>query len=333
MNKILITMGDPAGVGPEIILKYYKEYFEKENKEYFSFLIASRSVLEYYKKKMKIDIEIEEIEDFSLIKNMNFQNKIYLINRDLDMDKLELGKASEYSGKYSMIYLEEALELVKKGIFNAMTTAPISKDAINMAGYKYSGHTSFLADKTGIKNFGMVLKGKKITVVLNTTHLSLNDAIKDVKKDNILKKIILAEKAKEALGIKTKIAVAGLNPHNGENGLFGDEESLEISPAVLEAKRMGIDVEGPIVPDTLFVKMLQDKYNIAVVMYHDQGLIPMKMESFGMGVNITIGLPIIRTSVDHGTAYDITGKNIADCGSMRSALECANLIINNTRKE
>lgn len=332
MNKILITMGDPAGIGPEVILKYYKNYFNLEKTDYLPFLIGSRSILEYYMEKYNIKLEIEEIDDVYQCEDKNYEKKIYLINRELKMDKLEIGKATKYSGKYAMLYLEDALEFVKEGIFDAMTTAPISKDAINMAGYKYSGHTSFLADRTGIDNFGMILKGKKITVVLNTTHLSLEDAIKEVKKESILKKIILAEKAKEALGIDTKIAVAGLNPHNGENGLFGDQESQEIAPAVLEAQKMGIDVEGPIVPDSLFVKMLQDQYNIAVVMYHDQGLIPMKMESFGMGVNITIGLPIIRTSVDHGTAYDIAGEGIADFGSLNSAVSCANTIINNTRK-
>ena len=274
-------------------------------------------------------VEIVEIEDNNKIKDLIVKNGVmHLINEECIFDDIEIGKVSKEAGKMSMLYLEKALRVVKNGYFDAIVTAPISKDAINLAGYKYDGHTGWFAEKTNTTDYGMVLKGKKITVVLNTTHVSMQDAVKSVKKDSIVKKILLAQRAKEELGIDGKIAVAGLNPHNGEEGLFGDEEAREIAPAVAEARAMGIDVEGPIVPDTLFVKMLRDDYNIAVVMYHDQGLIPMKMESFGAGVNITVGLPIVRTSVDHGTAFNIAGKGIADYGSLKEAVKTANVIIN-----
>ncbi len=325
-EKILITMGDPAGIGPEIILKYFiNEDFRENN--LMCAVCGSFSVLNYYKEKYNFKLEIVKID-----KNSIFENKkgvLYLIDEEMDFNKLVIGQPSEMSGKFSMKYLETAIGIINSGLYNAITTAPISKDAINMAGYKYSGHTSYFAKKTGTEDFAMVLKGNKITVVLNTTHLSLSDAIEKVKKDNILKKIILAEKVRKMLGINTKIAVAGLNPHNGENGLFGREEIEEIAPAVKEAQKMGIDAEGPLVPDTLFVKMLQDKYHIAVVMYHDQGLIPMKMESFGKGVNISVGLPFVRTSVDHGTAFDIAGKGIADYKSLKEAVETSFKILKN----
>ncbi|BDU50677.1 4-hydroxythreonine-4-phosphate dehydrogenase PdxA [Haliovirga abyssi] len=341
-NKILITMGDPAGIGPEIILKFYKDFFSKSGNNFIPVVVGDKEILKYYIGKYNLDLKVEDIlgnyKNREEIKNIISKNIIPIINvehKTIDENiakakELEIGIPTKQSGKMSMLYIEKALELTKDKTFDAMVTAPISKEAINLAGYHYSGHTSFLADNTNTKNYAMILKGDKITVVLNTTHLSLNDAIKKVKKENILKKIKLANKAKKLLGIKTKIAVSGLNPHNGEGGLFGDEEIKEILPAVEEAKKLGIEVEGPIVPDTLFVRMLKDEFNIAVVMYHDQGLIPMKMESFGLGVNITVGLPIIRTSVDHGTAYDIAGKNLADYGSLKKAVGVANIIIENS---
>lgn len=329
INRLIITMGDPAGVGPEIVVKFFEELYKLEGKNLFIAVCGSKSVLQYYIDKIKSQVEIVEIEDENNIKNLVLKNGImYLINEECELKDIEIGKVKAESGKLSMKYLEKSLRLVNNGFFDGIVTAPISKDAINLAGYKYDGHTGWFAEKTHTKDFGMVLKGNKITVVLNSTHVSMKDAIEAVKKDTIVKKIILAQKAKEELGIEGKIAVAGLNPHNGEEGLFGDEEAREIVPAIEEAKAMGIEVEGPIVPDTLFVKMLKDDYNIAVVMYHDQGLIPMKMESFGAGVNITVGLPIVRTSVDHGTAFDIAGKGIAECGSLKEAVKTANVIIN-----
>lgn len=329
INRVIITMGDPAGIGPEIVVKFFEELYKLEEKNLFIAVCGSKSVLQHYIDKTNSLVEIVEIEDNDKIKDLIARNGImHLINVDCEIDDIEIGKVSMNAGNLSMKYLEKALRCVKNGFFDGVVTAPISKDAINLAGYKYDGHTGWFAEKTHTTDFGMVLKGNKITVVLNTTHVSMQDAVKAVKRESIVKKIVLAQRAKEELGIEGKIAVAGLNPHNGEEGLFGDEESREILPAVEEARAMGIEVDGPIVPDTLFVKMLKDDYNIAVVMYHDQGLIPMKMESFGNGVNITVGLPIVRTSVDHGTAFDIAGKGIAECGSLKEAVRTANVIIN-----
>ena len=324
-------MGDPAGIGPEIILKFYQG-IKSEMMNNLPITVGSARILEDYIKKFKMNLRIEKIIDIENISARAFDvGCIPVIDIDTGED-VEIGKVSMEAGKLSMLYLEKAVELCKQGVFQGLVTAPISKDAINLAGYKYSGHTTFLAHETNTRDFAMVLKGNKVVVLLNTTHLSIIDAVKRVKKEHILNKIIIAQRAKEELGLNGPIAVAGLNPHNGENGLFGREEIEEIEPAVEEAKKLGIDVVGPIVPDTLFVKALRDEYSIIVVMYHDQGLIPMKMESFGMGVNITVGLPFVRTSVDHGTAFEIAGKGAADEGSLLEAVRLATVNIENRRK-
>ncbi len=327
MNRLIVTMGDPCGIGPEIAVKFFDELYRVEDKNLFIALVGSKSILEKYIKANYIDIEIIEING-ELSKNMTMKNgQLPLFNIDAVDEEFKLGEHTALGGKYSIKYIDKAMELCSKKYFDGMVTCPISKDSINMAGYKFSGHTTYLANKTSTSDYAMVLKGDKVIVLLNTTHLSLIDACKEVKRENILKKIKMVERAKKELGLEGTIAVAGLNPHNGENGLFGKEEIDEIEPAVVEGKKLGIDVEGPIVPDTLFVKVMKGQYALSVVMYHDQGLIPMKMESFGMGVNITIGLPFVRTSVDHGTAFDIVRKDMADVGSLCEAIKIANEMI------
>lgn len=329
-NRLIITMGDPCGVGPEIIVKFFNDFINIANNDYIPAVVGSRSILEYYMEELGLKLPINELSlDLTDDYNNLDLTKINLFNIDEKIENFNLGNHTKIGGELSIKYLDLAIELCQKGLFDGIVTAPISKDSINMAGHKFSGHTTYLANKTDTEDYAMILKGNRITVILNTTHLSILDAAKKVKKDSILKKIKMAQRAKKELSLHGPIAVAGLNPHNGENGLFGDEESKEIEPAVMEAKNMGIDCEGPIVPDTLFVKMLQHKYSMAVVMYHDQGLIPMKMDSFGEGVNITIGLPFVRTSVDHGTAFDIVGKNMANTGSFKEAINLANININN----
>ncbi len=327
MNRLVITMGDPCGIGPEIAVKFFDELYKVEDKNLFIALIGSKSVIENYIKENNINLEIVEIDE-EKSKNMTMKNgELPLFNIDAKGEEFSLGEHTALGGEYSIKYIDKAIELCSKKYFDGMVTCPISKDSMNMAGYKFSGHTTYLANKTNTNDYAMVLKGDKVTVLLNTTHLSLVDACKAVKKENIINKIKIAERAKKEIGLSGTIAVAGLNPHNGENGLFGREEIDEIGPAVVEGQKLGIDVEGPIVPDTLFVKVVKGQYALSLVMYHDQGLIPMKMESFGMGVNITIGLPFVRTSVDHGTAFDIVGKNKADVGSLREAIKIGNKMV------
>ncbi len=203
----------------------------------------------------------------------------------------------------------------------AIVTAPINKEAIHLGGYRYAGHTEILAEKTGAREVGMMLMGGPIRVVLVTTHLSLQQVPGALSTAAISQKIRLAHEAMQALGFDApRIAVAGLNPHAGEGGLFGDEEHRLIAPAVAQARQAGLSVSGPLPPDTLFHHAYHGAYEVIVCMYHDQGLIPLKMIAFDRGVNVTLGLPIIRTSVDHGTAYDLVGSGQASDGSLYEAL-------------
>ncbi len=211
------------------------------------------------------------------------------------------------------------MEDAKKGQLNAIVTLPINKEAIKLAGFNFPGHTEYLAYSFQVKNFAMMLANQKLKVVLLTTHLPLKEVPEKVKKEAVLEKLLLIKRALPS----SRIAVCGLNPHAGEGGLFGREEVEEISPAVEEARSLGIKVFGPFPADTLFGRALRGEFDVVLAMYHDQGLIPVKLTGFGKSVNVTLGLPVVRTSVDHGTAYDIAGKGIADTGSFREAVKLA----------
>jgi 4-hydroxythreonine-4-phosphate dehydrogenase len=229
-------------------------------------------------------------------------------------------------------YILSAIELARNGTIHAMVTAPIHKEAIHLAGYDYPGHTELLAERTKAREVGMMLMGGPIRVILVTTHLPLRDVPDRLTTEAVRQKIRLADQAMRALGFDPpRIAVAGLNPHSGEGGLFGDEEQRIIKPAVDQSKNEGIDVSGPFPPDTVFHQAYRGKFHVVVCMYHDQGLIPLKMIAFDKGVNVTLGLPIIRTSVDHGTAFDIAGKGLANPGSLIEAVKVAIKLIQHYR--
>jgi len=207
---------------------------------------------------------------------------------------------------------------------DCIVTAPISKEALKLAGFTWPGHTEMLAEFTGTREYAMMLVGGPLKVILVTIHTALKNVPGLVTKERVLRTILLARKACAMLGIKEpKIAVAGLNPHAGESGVLGNEETKEISPAITQAKEQGIAVQGPYPPDVVFHKAFNGDVDMVVCMYHDQGLIPLKMIAFDKGVNVTVGLPIIRTSPDHGTAYDIAWKGIANPSSMREAMRLA----------
>jgi len=229
------------------------------------------------------------------------------------------------AGKAAFEYVAKGVELATKGEIDAICTGPLHKEALTAAGYHYPGHTEILADLSKTKDYSMMLTGGPLRVIHVTTHVSLRRACDLVKKERVLKVIELADKAMKQLGFAApRIAVAGLNPHSGEGGLFGDEEIREIIPAVEEAKRLGYDVTGPVPPDTVFYRAaIKDHFDIVVVMYHDQGHIPLKVLGFETGVNVTVGLPFIRTSVDHGTVFGKAGKGTADPRSMSEALYLA----------
>jgi 4-hydroxythreonine-4-phosphate dehydrogenase len=311
-----ITMGDPAGIGPEISLKVLEK-----NKEYreCSIIYGSISILEYYKEKLKLkDIK------FNIIKNTKEFKKDY-INViqvfDIDMKDITIGKVSGLCGEAAYKYIERAIQDALQGDIAVVITAPINKEALNKGGYHYEGHTEIFAKLTNTKKYAMLLWSEKLSVVHVSTHCSLQDACRKVTKDRVLNVIELAGKFLQQLGVKEpRIAVAGLNPHSGEAGLFGTEEIEHIIPALNQAKKDNWKVEGPIPPDTVFLKAYRKEYDVVVAMYHDQGHIPIKLLAFDEGVNVTLGLPIIRTSVDHGTAFDIAGKGIASEKSILNAL-------------
>ena len=316
MKYLGITMGDPAGIGPEISLKVLEK-----NKEYreCSIIYGSISILEYYKEKLKLkDIK------FNIIKNTKEFKKDY-INViqvfDIDMKDITIGKVSGLCGEAAYKYIERAIQDALQGDIAVVITAPINKEALNKVGYHYEGHTEIFAKLTNTKKYAMLLWSEKLSVVHVSTHCSLQDACRKVTKDRVLNVIELSGKFLQQLGVKEpRIAVAGLNPHSGEAGLFGTEEIEHIIPALNQAKKDNWKVEGPIPPDTVFLKAYRKEYDVVVAMYHDQGHIPIKLLAFDEGVNVTLGLPIIRTSVDHGTAFDIAGKGIASEKSILKAL-------------
>ncbi len=314
-----VNMGDPAGVGCEVTLKALKnEDFRRK-----SIIFGSYNIVKYYNELLNTNWEINvisSIDDF----DKGCVNVVEVL--PLSLEDIEIGKVSAKCGDAAYRYVETAINWAMEGKIKAVVTAPLNKEALHLANHNFDGHTEIFATLTNTKKYAMMLWSEKLKVIHASTHVSLREACNRVKKDRIIDIIELANDSLKKMGIKEpKIAVAGLNPHAGESGIFGNEEILEIIPAVEEAKEKGIDVEGPIAPDTVFLKAYQGKYDIVVAMYHDQGHIPMKLLAFDSGVNITVGLPIIRTSVDHGTAFDIAGKGIANEKSMVEAIKAADI--------
>jgi len=321
MKKLAITMGDPGGVGPEIVVKAlsYARIWDSCT----PVVIGCRVPVEEVMALLKLPLKLRIIKSPKESKPVPRRGIIELIDMG-GAKKNKRGKPTAGSGEASVICIKKAVELALDGQVNGIVTAPISKQAINMAGFKWPGHTEMLSELTHTKDYAMMLIGGPLKIILVTTHIAFKNIPLLISKGRILKAIRLAKKACEMLGIKSpKIAVAGLNPHAGEAGLFGDEEIKKIGPAVKEALKEGIPVIGPFPPDAVFHKAYKGEIDLIVCMYHDQGLIPLKMIAFDKGVNMTVGLPFIRTSPDHGTAYDIAWKGIADPSSMIEAIKLA----------
>jgi 4-hydroxythreonine-4-phosphate dehydrogenase len=234
------------------------------------------------------------------------------------------GLPSITSGKALVKYIKKAVEFASKREVDGIVTAPISKESLKMAGYDWPGHTEMLADLTNAREFAMMFVSEKLKIILCTIHIPLKEVPWRINEKLVLRTIRLAKRGTEMLGIEApRIAVSGLNPHGGESGIMGNEESRAIVPAVQKAHREGIDISGPFPPDVVFHKAYHDEFDIIVCMYHDQGLIPFKMLAFDTGVNVTVGLPLIRTSPDHGTAFDIAWENRANPSSMIEAIKLA----------
>jgi len=330
--KIAITMGDAAGVGPEIIAKLFLR--KDINSLADIFVIGDLFPMLSAQRKISGSLSIKPIEDIKKIKNERMSIPL------LDMKALHLGdyaagEAGAKAGKASFIYLKKAIELAMDKKIDAIVTAPINKHALHMAGINYPGHTEILAKFTGTKNYAMMLMGEKLKVVLATIHTSVESVPKKLNAAKIKTLLQLTDSSlRRDFGIKNpSIAVCGLNPHAGENGAFGVEESRIIAPAIKKARLSGIKADGPYPSDTIFHRVVNNMSHDAVLaMYHDQGLIPLKLLSFDTGVNITLGLPIIRTSPDHGTAYDIAGTGVAKDDSIYEAVKAALLMAKNRDK-
>ena len=327
-----ISVGDPAGIGPEITAKALAL---KETYEFCRPLVVSDlHVMEEAVRFSRLPLQCRPV---GTVREGRYEpgSMDVLDMRNVDMAKLEYKKVAAMTGRASFEYVQKVIELALAGEIQATVTGPIHKEAINAAGFHYAGHTEIYGELTKTKDYAMMLADGNFRVVHVSTHVSLREAIQRVKKPRVLRVIQLADAALKQVGIgQPRVAVAGLNPHCGEGGLFGREEIDEICPAIEEARAQGIRVEGPIASDTVFSRMKGGLYDIVVVMYHDQGHIPMKFGGFqydGMtntwstmsGVNVTLGLPIIRSSVDHGVAFGKAGEGRANPQSMIEALKLA----------
>lgn len=328
--RIVITMGDPAGIGPEVVVKALTE--EDIYKKCIPIVIGDYEALQDAICFSRLNLTLLEIKTPADAEGkfgtVEFINLGYLKPGSWDYKK-----NSALCGEAAFQYVIRGITYAKEKEVEAVITAPISKESINMAGHPYSGHTEIFAEYTGTEDYAMLLASDSLRVIHVTTHCALIEACRLIRKDRVLKVIKLAQEACKMLGIeKPRIAVAGLNPHCSENGLFGTEEASEIIPAIQIAQKEGIDVKGPESPDTVFVKCKAGMYDIVVAMYHDQGHIPLKLNSFQWdaeegkyssvkGINTTIGLPIIRVSVDHGTAFGKAGEGRANADSMIEAIE------------
>ncbi len=327
-----ITMGDPAGIGPEIAAKALanKKVYEIAK----PIIVGDAKVIAKAADIAKVNLKVRAV---SQVSESLFEHGVVdvLDLKNVNIGTLEYGKVSSMAGKAAFEAIEKVIKLAMDSRIDATVTGPINKESLNLAGYHYSGHTEIFAEYTKTKEYTMLLVDGNMRVVHVSTHVSLKRACELVKKERILEVIQLANDVCKRLGIvNPAIGVAGLNPHSSEGGLFGDEEEKEIIPAIETAQSLGINAEGPVPADTLFSKVKGGMYDIAVAMYHDQGHIPIKVTGFVFnnqsqkwesvkGVNITLGLPIIRTSVDHGTAFDQAGKGTANEESLIHAIEYA----------
>jgi len=333
-----ITMGDPAGVGPEIAVKAFKH--EDIYEKCLPFVIGDREALLQANEFSNTGLSLREIQEPGEAKGEHGTLE-YIDMRFLTPGSFEYKKVQKLTGEASFQYVVKGIELAMNGHLHAVVTGPINKEAINLAGHHYSGHTEIFGDYTNTKNYTMLLSGGALKVVHVTTHCSMREACERIKRERVLTVIKLAHEGLTLMGYeKPRIGVAGLNAHASENGLFGWEEEREISPAIIDAKALSIEVEGPVPPDTVFVKCQGGQYDVVVAMYHDQGHIPVKLAGFRLdistnrylsmsGVNTTLGLPIIRTSVDHGTAFGKAGEGRANEESLVDAIDMAIVMAKN----
>jgi len=321
-------MGDPAGIGPEVIAKALSK--PQLHNMCLPIVIGSYPVMARTIRALRVNLHVLRVDGHETA--VPRRGTVAVLDPlETPLRKFTRGIAAAETGAASVTYIKKAVELAQLGCIDGMVTAPINKEAINMAGCRHPGHTELLADLTRTQESGMMIVGGPLRIMFVTTHVAIKDLSSLLTRAKIEKAIRLAHLALTTLfRIKRpKIGVAALNPHAGEHGLFGDEEARVILPAARAAREQGILASDPLPADTLFGKAAQGQYDGVVALYHDQGLIPLKLVAFGTCVNLTVGLPIIRTSVDHGTAFDIVGKGVADPGSLMEAIKLAATIAQN----
>ncbi|MFD2206148.1 4-hydroxythreonine-4-phosphate dehydrogenase PdxA [Kiloniella antarctica] len=321
-KPLLVTMGDPSGIGPEIIIKTFVDGNHATPAVVVGDPLVMAQALNQYQPGWAID-ELNSLEDISYDSAFNAKSIPVLRSSSLS-ECPAVGQVSSVSGQAAFDAIVLAIKHAKQGDATGIITAPIHKEALAAAGVKYPGHTEILADYGGVDRVAMMLANDVLRTVLVSVHCSLRESIERADFKAQISAIRFAHEAVLTLGIKKpRVAVAGLNPHAGEGGLFGDEEINIISPAVKAARFEGIDASGPWPGDTVFMQAREGRFDVVVAQYHDQGLIPIKYMGVEQGVNITLGLPFIRTSPDHGTAFDIAGQGIADPSSFKNALKYA----------
>ncbi len=318
---LAITLGDPAGIGPEVVLKAlgHGKVFDICR----PLVVGDSGVLKRAAAWLEIEPRFERIAEIG--SGGYAEGTVPLLDlANVELAEAPVGQVSAGAGRAAVEYVMRACDLAMAGQVEAVVTAPLNKEAMHRAGFLYPGHTELLAERTGAERVSMLLVGPALRVVHVSTHVSLEEAIRRVTPARVLEVIELAHRSCRMLGIEApRIAVAGLNPHASENGLFGMQEAEQIQPAIEMARARGWTVSDPQPPDTVFLRATRGEFDIIVAMYHDQGHIPMKLLAFDSGVNVSIGLPVLRTSVDHGTAFDIAGTGQASEESMLAAIRVA----------
>ena len=320
MPRIGITMGDPAGIGPEVVLKAVAE--EEIRRVCVPVIIGDAQALAHTARTLDLQSGYDIIRTEETFPDQLTEPVIYHL--DNISGYIEPGIESGAAGKAAAGYIEAAVELCAAGSIDAMATAPINKRALFLGGYSFPGHTEFLAHLTGAEEYAMAFVAANLRIVLLSTHVPLAEAIRMVERDRMVRVINLTNRELQRWGLeRPRLAVAALNPHGAEGGLFGVEEASEMMPAIEACRIDDINVQGPFSADTVFLRASRGEFDAVVACYHDQAMIPVKCLSFGEAVNVTLGLPFIRTSVDHGTAFDIAGKGLAEHSSMVAAIKLA----------
>ena len=326
---VAITMGDPAGIGPEVTVKALREASVYGKCRPFvvgnAAAIQAASDLAGAGMATRVVQSVDDVRgDAGSVDVLDIEN--------LDYGSIETGRVSEAAGRAAIEWVLEAGKLAKDGRVSAIVTAPINKEAASLAGYKDVGHMEVFQSQTGAKEVATMLMADQLRVVHLTTHRSLRVACDYVTKDNVLAKTMLTHEHFTRWGFPApRIGVAALNPHASDGGLIGDEEEKHITPAIEAARSQGVDATGPVPPDTVFNQAIDGKFDVVLAMYHDQGHIAIKVHNWAKSVSVNLGLPFIRTSVDHGTAFDIAGKGVADHESMMEAIGVAVDLANESR--